>query len=744
MFNGLSLRVTSVILLLLLLLAAGVVVAGGGYINNGAAYIKTSWQTFDAERSETTRLETSLRAALGYGGMIHAFKNFVLRKDVRLKVKTLGHLNEGRAILDQYGNLNLSKAELAAVDDIRATIDNYENALNHASSLIESGENSLSIDGKIKVDDSSALYALEMLHKQSFIRVTRHGIPVSKSLLLSELRGVLGYGGFIHHYKNYVLRKNTDNAKASLSNIVEAQGLLRKYRSLQPTPGEGVALNDIEKTIADYADRMQTKKALILSNSLPEVVDKVVQVDDKKALRALSILDAEIAASIQGRSEAMGLTIDQLVDVSKALLWGGLIILGGIAIISFALIRGQFVAPLQILSRSMNDLCSGDLDVEIAHTQTANEVGDLARAVQKFRKNLIHVKEVEEQLTQSNDELNTQLLGVQDLKDRSDEQAAKAIDLAEGLAVARQGAEQATQRAEADEKRIRTIMNTVLDAIITIDGTGLIETFNPAAQSMFGYTEEEVMGKNVNILMPEPYKSKHDQYLAAYHAGEGAGRMGKRVELTAIRFDETTFPIELTIRMTRIGGNVKFIGVMRDITEQKRAQEEIQRLAMTDQLTGLANRNQFHQRFNETLKLAERENKRLALLLLDLDKFKPVNDTYGHPVGDALLQTVSAIFTKCSRETDVVARLGGDEFAILMVHPESSEAASVNAQRVVDEILKPVNIMGYDIQIGTSIGISLYPDDGENEEDLIQKADLALYEAKEAGRNTFRFYKAEK
>ncbi|MDX8398721.1 MAG: GGDEF domain-containing protein, partial [Gallionellaceae bacterium] len=135
--------------------------------------------------------------------------------------------------------------------------------------------------------------------------------------------------------------------------------------------------------------------------------------------------------------------------------------------------------------------------------------------------------------------------------------------------------------------------------------------------------------------------------------------------------------------------------------------------------------------------------KRLALMLIDLDKFKPVNDTYGHPVGDALLQAVATIFTRHSRETDVVARLGGDEFAILMVHPESKEAAGVSAQRIVNEIMKPLTIMGHQIKIGTSLGIALYPDNGMNEEELIKKADIALYEAKNSGRNTYRFYQPE-
>ncbi len=190
-----------------------------------------------------------------------------------------------------------------------------------------------------------------------------------------------------------------------------------------------------------------------------------------------------------------------------------------------------------------------------------------------------------------------------------------------------------------------------------------------------------------------------------------------------------------------IGEVIRSKGTVQEITERKHAQEEIRRLAMTDQLTGLANRNQFHQRCDENMKLARRENKRLVLMLLDLDKFKPVNDMYGHPVGDALLQTIASIFTNNVRDIDLVARFGGDEFAILIVHPDDRESARICAQRIIDEIDKPMNIMGHEIHVGTSIGASLYPDDADNEEDLIQKADIALYEAKKSGRNTFRFFR---
>jgi diguanylate cyclase (GGDEF)-like protein len=185
---------------------------------------------------------------------------------------------------------------------------------------------------------------------------------------------------------------------------------------------------------------------------------------------------------------------------------------------------------------------------------------------------------------------------------------------------------------------------------------------------------------------------------------------------------------------------IALVSIIRLETKRQRAQEEIEQLAMTDQLTGLANRNQFNDRFDQSLKLARREDYPLVLMLLDLDKFKTVNDTFGHPIGDELLKKVAMIFTKHCRDTDVVARIGGDEFAILLVHTEEQRNIEMIANRIISEVCRPIEIDGNEMQIGTSIGISIFPRDGGDEENLIKNADLALYSAKDNGRNCFRIY----
>lgn len=188
------------------------------------------------------------------------------------------------------------------------------------------------------------------------------------------------------------------------------------------------------------------------------------------------------------------------------------------------------------------------------------------------------------------------------------------------------------------------------------------------------------------------------------------------------------------------GKKQALIGAIQDITERKIIDDKILHFAMTDSLTGLANRTQFNQRFEQSIKLANRENKRLALMMIDLDKFKAVNDTFGHPIGDELLRAVAKVLIDNARETDVTARLGGDEFAILVVHPDKKESVGIYAQRIINELAKVFIIEGNEVNIGSSIGISVCPEDASEQEGLLKKADVALYKSKNNGGNMYTYY----
>jgi diguanylate cyclase (GGDEF)-like protein/PAS domain S-box-containing protein len=289
------------------------------------------------------------------------------------------------------------------------------------------------------------------------------------------------------------------------------------------------------------------------------------------------------------------------------------------------------------------------------------------------------------------------------------------------------------------------IMDTASDGIISIDERGIIRSFNRAAENMFGYAAQEAIGANVSMLMPEPYLREHDAYLANYRRTGQAHVIGKAREVSALRKDGTAFPIELTVTDLKFGGQRSFTGIIRDITERKLSEAHIQNLAHYDSLTGLPNRTLFYDRLQQAMALAKRERHELALLYLDLDRFKAVNDALGHAAGDELLKATGARIRRRARESDTVARMGGDEFTVLLPKIASREDTARFAQEIIEALSARFQLhlmeqgAQHEVRIGCSIGIAVYPGDAQEVDGLIKAADTAMYEAKQT-RNAFRFY----
>ena len=188
---------------------------------------------------------------------------------------------------------------------------------------------------------------------------------------------------------------------------------------------------------------------------------------------------------------------------------------------------------------------------------------------------------------------------------------------------------------------------------------------------------------------------------------------------------------------------VRVVTVIRDITNRKKAEETIRWLAYHDALTGLPNRMLFNNRLALELNRAQRNQQKFAVMLLDLDRFKDVNDTLGHTMGDRLLQHVGKRLENILRKSDTISRMGGDEFIILLPEITGVKDAEKIAEKIIEAIRKPFQVEGHKICITTSIGFSIYPDNGENADTLIRNADIAMYHAKELGRDTYQHYTPE-
>ncbi len=299
----------------------------------------------------------------------------------------------------------------------------------------------------------------------------------------------------------------------------------------------------------------------------------------------------------------------------------------------------------------------------------------------------------------------------------------------------------ASEDARKREQRLANVLGTVQDAIITIDPKGNIQSINVAGEKMFGYTKIQVLGQNVNMLMPEEVAEHHDGYINNY-VTTGQGRlMNSSMEAEAQRADGTVFPIELSVTQMTEGSQRLFTGVIRDITRRKMALKKIEHLAHHDSLTNLPNRNLYVERMERAVVRARRSKKPLALLFVDLDKFKPINDNLGHEAGDLVLKAVAERMVQCVRQSDTVARIGGDEFVAILENLDAAESASVVAKKIIAALTSDIEVGdGQTANVGASIGISVFPGDGENVDELARSADEAMYAVKEAGRNSYKFY----
>jgi diguanylate cyclase (GGDEF)-like protein/PAS domain S-box-containing protein len=302
---------------------------------------------------------------------------------------------------------------------------------------------------------------------------------------------------------------------------------------------------------------------------------------------------------------------------------------------------------------------------------------------------------------------------------------------------------QAEKQLSGDNIRFKRLYESMLDGYTRLDKDGFFQECNRAFCEALGYTEEELRNMTPRHITPAHLR-EHDIRMEQQVRMQGFCELYEKEQ---IRKDGSVFPIELQLYASYDSNNEYdgMWGIVRDITKRKRDQANIEFLAYYDPLTELPNRSLFMDRLEHALERARREGNHLALLFIDLDRFKNVNDTLGHHVGDALLQMVGRSMNLLLRGSDTLARLGGDEFVILLEENINPHSAAVVAEKLVNLFVRPFSLKAQEkeIYITASIGISLFPTDSEDAETLLKHADLAMFKAKQYGRNTYRFYESD-
>lgn len=304
---------------------------------------------------------------------------------------------------------------------------------------------------------------------------------------------------------------------------------------------------------------------------------------------------------------------------------------------------------------------------------------------------------------------------------------------------------QAELELQESARHTQAILDNMFDGVITINTRGVIQSFNKAASSIFGYSQDEVIGSNVTMLMPTHFKHQHETYLRHHDESLDSEVLNTLREVEGKRKNGDTFPMSLSISKILRGGTVTFVGLVRDISQQRHDEEEIYRLAFYDPLTNLPNRRLLFDRLQQAILTSCRTDQHGALMFLDLDHFKQLNDSLGHDVGDILLQQVAIRLQTCLREGDSIARMGGDEFVMLIealsIYPnEAASQAEGIAHKILAALAAPYSLREHTYVITPSVGIVVFLHQQDNLDELLKKADVAMYQAKTAGRNNARFF----
>ncbi len=536
-------------------------------------------------------------------------------------------------------------------------------------------------------------------------------------LAVGALAGASIYFANVTGHAAQVLYEN------SLAGVIEATDLellLEKHRRVieaAPLEFDRNQLRKDRRVAEDIVTRIEVlvsrpgdQLAERIAASLPEFVflgREVLHYSENFAQqKGLETVDlyAKSADRIQDRIRMFRQERVNIADAeTTALAWKGKLLVNWVTTLAIAallligplslvLIR-SVVMRLRRITIAMGKLARNETHISIETTDEGDEIGEMARAVEVFKTNAITLLDQKARLEQLNLWLDIAL-----------------NNMARGLS-----------------------MFDAREHLVVCNANYLRMYGLPAEMARPGTRFDDILGRRLNAIAPgleaghdERFKIREVLAKVVVHRQEG-------------RFSQTLKDgriIEVSMRPLETGG---WVALHEDVTEQRRASEHIARLARHDPMTGLANRLKFRERLEEHTRLLG-TGPSFALHCIDLDKFKEVNDTHGHPAGDALLKAVARRLESTVRSGDVVARLGGDEFAVVQLGATTQAEAAALARRLIDAVSEPLQVLGHRIEVGATVGIALAPGDGSNPDDLLKHADMALYRAKADGRGRYSFF----
>jgi diguanylate cyclase (GGDEF)-like protein/PAS domain S-box-containing protein len=325
-------------------------------------------------------------------------------------------------------------------------------------------------------------------------------------------------------------------------------------------------------------------------------------------------------------------------------------------------------------------------------------------------------------------------------EDENDEQAL----LEEKLKALEADLRQKKEIILAQHNKLEAFFESSIDAVVQMDFDGYITGWNQQAEKIFGWSAEEILDQTIEqTIIPERYRDAHNKGMKKFLKTGETSVLNTLIEIHALHRDGYEFPVELSVSVIDSADLQEFNAYIRDISERKHAETVIWNQANFDSLTSLPNRNLFLQKLEHEIRSCDRSNLSLALLYIDLDRFKDVNDTLGHDMGDLLLIEISSRLKKTLREIDTVSRLSGDEFTVILGQIDDPLSVQPLCQQLLDELARPYQLDNEKVFLTASIGVTFYPQDSKDIDVLQRNGDQAMYAAKGNGRNSFHFFTPE-
>jgi len=481
----------------------------------------------------------------------------------------------------------------------------------------------------------------------------------------------------------------------SLSNLIKAYD----YGNIESLAERIVKMQDVQQIIIkNRAGKIMVSRNG--SNSDPK--GKALQFTSPVTFAGENIGSIELLLSLDRLENAVHITYRNIIFViSLFAIFFGILIYSSVSIF--------IVKPLLRLSQAANQLALGDFSA-VLPAASADELGNLVHAFSSMRETR---KNVESELNNLNASLETIVM-------------ARIAELHDS------------------EAYIHAVLDNVNEGIIVIDEAGTIVSFNTAAEKIFGYGAPEIINHNFGQLVSTENFELTGKYRKYSEKGQQeVSLFGVNREVVGLRKNFSAFPLELKTSQLSIQNRLLYITSARDISDRKDAEQRIRYMASHDSLTNLPNRTLLQDRIQQTLAHNRRRKQQAAVLFIDLDKFKAINDTLGHDYGDGLLKEVAERLLPEVRSEDTVARQGGDEFIILLCQISHPQDAGTIAQELLNALTRPFYIKGKELHVSASIGIAIFPEDGDTTETLMKNSDIAMYHAKESGRGNFQFFSAK-